>query len=456
MSDTTPQGWRSIPGEQWASIVRRLEADETVQALADELGLPRRRLSRWINQRRALGLMPPRPARQKTPDGEAEPPAHVTLDEEADGTLVAESSGTIIRTLAQLLERVEADMDAYYVHDWKPNTWTTTLKGPDKRPIQVTNYQIKAWLKPIKPVIDVRRAVESMLADLRARAPKPPPRRLVAADPRQAPVAVEICIMDLHVGMLAWGEETGEDYDSGIAEQLFLGSIEKVLERTAHLNVVEWVLPIGHDLLHVDTTIQGAGGATTRGTPQDVDDRWQRVVRRVRWMFIKGIMLLRERARVLLKGVPGNHDEERSWALVEMLDCYFHHFEDVVVDNSPKKTKFWSYGQCLVMMRHGHKGKRQNPALVMATAEPELWAASRYREVHEGHFHAKKESERVDVIEERGVRCRTIPSLAASDRYHADEGYLHLRTMEAFVWHAEWGMQYSISVGAEEILQSQV
>lgn len=384
------------------------------------------------------------------------PSQKLTSEQKPDGSIVLNAKGPIISTLDELLESTDADLTLYEVERWIANAWSTTMRGDDGRPMQAQNWQVKAWLTPRRLLIDARAYMDALLDELRAEAPAPPTLTRPPAPPGARTVAVEVAIYDLHLGMLAWGEEAGEDYDSGIAERLFLGAIDRVLERTAHLDIAEWMLPIGHDLLHVDTTIDGKGGATNRGTPQDVDSRWQKMARRCRIMLREGIERLRQRAPVRVYGVPGNHDRERAWWLVETLACLYDEADDVTFDNSPRMRKYWRYGQCMVQLTHGHLDKRKNPALIMATDEPEMWAATRYREQHKGHGHTKDEVTRQDVKEERGVRYRQIPSLAASDSWHADQGYLHLRCMEAFVWHADWGCQETISVGAEEILDEDV
>jgi hypothetical protein len=41
---------------------------------------------------------------------------------------------------------------------------------------------------------------------------------------------LEVALMDVHFGMLAWGKETGTDYDIDIAEELFLYAVQDLLE----------------------------------------------------------------------------------------------------------------------------------------------------------------------------------------------------------------------------------
>jgi hypothetical protein len=132
----------------------------------------------------------------------------------------------------------------------------------------------------------------------------------------------------------------------------------------------------------------------------------------------------------------GNHDEERSFYLVDSLSCWFGNHPRVTVDNGPEDRKYYRWGGCLLGFTHGHKERRGKGVLVniMATEKPVDWSETRYREWHKGHFHAASGQSVQFLDEELGVRERVLPSLVDLDDYHAGKGYSHLRESTGFVW----------------------
>lgn len=53
-----------------------------------------------------------------------------------------------IYTVDDLLQVADIDLNKFAVKRIECNNWPTTMKGPDKKPIQVQNYQVKAVLEP--------------------------------------------------------------------------------------------------------------------------------------------------------------------------------------------------------------------------------------------------------------------------------------------------------------------
>jgi hypothetical protein len=174
---------------------------------------------------------------------------------------------------------------------------------------------------------------------------------------------------------------------------------------------------------------------TTRGTPQDVDSRFQKSFVEGRRMLCRLIDRLLEVAPVHVPVVPGNHDELSAWHLGHALECYYHKTKYVTVDNAPTLRKYFEYGATMLMLTHGDKGKAANYPLLMATERPEMFGRTKFREAHIGHWHGTK------LQEWNGVRCRTLSSLSGVDAWHAGQGFIgNLRSAEAFVWEKREGL----------------
>ena len=133
--------------------------------------------------------------------------------------------------------------------------------------------------------------------------------------------------------------------------------------------------------------------------------------------------------------VPGNHDELSVWHLGDSLECYFHKYTDVAIDNSPRSRKYHQHGEVMLMWTHGHEGKLKEYPQLIAREQPRMWRETRLREVHLGHRH------KLEVDEAYGVRTRTLSSLCEADAWHAENGFVgNVLAAEAFCWNATEGL----------------
>jgi len=133
--------------------------------------------------------------------------------------------------------------------------------------------------------------------------------------------------------------------------------------------------------------------------------------------------------------VSGNHDQFSVWHTGSSLECFFHKYTDVEIDNSPRYYKYDEFGKIMIMWTHGDKGKRKDYPLLMATEQPEMFGRTKFREIHTGHLHHDR------VEEQHGIKVRTLSSLGPADRWHADKGFVgNLRSSEAFIYNKEQGL----------------
>lgn len=333
-----------------------------------------------------------------------------------------------VRSLDDLIRVCEIDTETWEIERWVANKWemgyTDAKSEAHTRPL----FQVKAWLRKRTARITIQQEIASLLEDAKRKVPARP----VRVKPVASGYMLEIAIPDLHVGKLAWAKETGEaNYDSAIAERVFLDAVDALLARTASYRFEQIVFPVGNDLLNTDNP----QGTTTRGTPQATDSRYQKSFTLARRLMTDTIDRLRSLAPVHVVMVPGNHDTLTTWHLGDSLACYFHKTPGVVIDNEPRQRKYHQFGKVMLMFTHGDKGKRPNYPLVMATEQPDMWGATVHREAHTGHLHQLR------VEELHGVRVRISPALCPADAWHAEQMYTgNARAAEAFVWHREEGM----------------
>jgi hypothetical protein len=348
-----------------------------------------------------------------------------------------------IRTLDDLLAYAEVDRTIWEVDRYVVNKWDLGYVESSGEAKALPLYQIKAWLKRNVAVEHSRQLIGEMLKAFREEAPVRPAVRYKKRDDG---CLLEVSIFDLHLGKLCWGPESGTNYDSKIACSGFNDALEALLQRSAGIPVSRILFPVGSDLLNVD----GMANETTAGTPQREDGRWQKSFVASRKLMVDAINRLREIAPVDVVVVPGNHDRERAFYLGDSLSGWFSRTGGVNVNNAPTLRKYFQFGKNLIGLTHGNEEKLHNLPLIMATEEPKMWAETRFREFHCGHWHHKKDIHFQPTQEFNGIRVRLIPSLCPADDWHRMKGYEGLRAAEAYVWDATQGCVASFSYSPPE------
>ena len=336
---------------------------------------------------------------------------------------------TNIHTLDQLIAYCRIDLSVWEVERFVANKWEmgyATEDGPDSLPL----FQIKAFLKKKADVVAVRKEIEALreLAKEQSRTPK----KIARKAEKLTGNVLEINIPDVHFGKLAWPKETGyQPYDVDIAECVYFRALEAIIERSKAYEFDEILFVVGNDLFNSDNM----EGETTKGTKVTTDIRYHKTFTRVRTVVIKAIERLREIAPVRIVMVYGNHDQLASWHLGDSLECYFHKYDDVKIDNLPRYRKYVQYGNVMLMFTHGDKAKRTDYPLLMATEQPQMFGETKYREAHTGHTHMTK------LDEQHGVRVRVLPALCPPDDWHSENGFVgNLRNAEGYIWNKQEGL----------------
>lgn len=265
----------------------------------------------------------------------------------------------------------------------------------------------------------MREAVVAMAADL----PRVSPRK--ASGKYLDDLLVVYPIGDPHVGMVSWPEETGDDWNLKIAEQVHCDAMHELV-RCAPKSKQAVVVNLG-DLYHRD----GVNAETPRSKhPLDVDGRFMK-------MFRVGVMVMRRCIESALEkhetvhviNAAGNHDESSAQALAVLLSVAYENEPRVTVDLSPSVFYYYRWGKVLLGVHHGHTCKL--PALpgVMAADRAKDWGECSFRHWLTGHVHHES------VKEYPGVTVETFGTLAAKDAYATNGGWRSNRHMQAVVYH---------------------
>lgn len=234
---------------------------------------------------------------------------------------------------------------------------------------------------------------------------------------------------DPHIGMYAWAEEAGEDFDCDIAERNLTSAVKNLVERSPNSKTAI-VLNLG-DFFHSDSL---ENKSLNSGHSFDVDSRWSKVL----WIGARAMIqcihsALEKHQNVIVKNVIGNHDTHTSQALALALSLYFENNKRVTVDNSPSKFWFYQFGKVLIGSTHGDTVKPEKLGGIMATNKPQEWGKTVHRYWYTGHIHSR------NAMELDGCMWESFRTLAAKDAWHASKGYSSGRDMVSIHLHKDHG-----------------
>jgi hypothetical protein len=344
-----------------------------------------------------------------------------------------------IKTLGDLIAICEIDLEVWDIVSWECNKWEVGAKNAAKEIVVSPLFQVKAKLSRRKIDTDLRLQKEALLEELKGFKPnydldvinrihtgilRPDNQRLL-----------EICIFDPHFGKLSWREEAGEDYDIKIAEKRVKDAIKDLLSEVNLSTVERILLPLGNDLINVDSS----NNMTFAGTPQSTDVRYPKIIKVVRRVLTQIILDLSLIAPVDVVIVPGNHDTISSFMMGEILDATFSSNPRVNVDNGPKLRKYYRYGLNSFQFSHGNEERHEALGLIFATEEKNLWAATKFRFSQLGHYHKNKKINYVSVDEHQGFQIQILPSLSGVDAWHYKKGYKSLHQAKALLYDKDKG-----------------
>jgi hypothetical protein len=332
-----------------------------------------------------------------------------------------------VKTLADLFREVEIDPIEWEVLQFRANPYQVATKDNNGNAQIHQMYSLSARLKPLKSMLGVREAIKELCDGIIA-------SKAVAKVPKSAGKYTGVfSIPDIHLGKLAHGEETRRgNYDTKIAEGLFITALQALVDRAAPMGLSEAVFVVGNDMLNTDN----AEGTTTGGTRQDVDTRIHRTYRTAQRMLVTSIdYLLGITQKVRVVVCPGNHDALLTWTVGELLKAYYRDSDRVEILNEPSKRQYVKIGATLLMFTHGDKVKIGELDRIMTREVPELYAECDHHEILIGHFHQEK------VKDTMGIITRIIPSLCEADAWHSAMGYFSKRGAQSLIYHEKNGLE---------------
>jgi hypothetical protein len=246
-------------------------------------------------------------------------------------------------------------------------------------------------------------------------------------------------ITDYHLGMLSWSEETGEDWDIQIAEDLIYKWFAQAIHQSPDANTA--VFAQMSDFLHFD----GMDAVTPASKHLlDVDTRFAKLVR-VAIRIIRQIinMLLQKHQHVHILMLDANHDPVSQIWLREWLAVTYENEPRITIDTSPNPYNAYEFGNTALFFHHGHKKRITDVSSVFASQFREMYGRTKYAYAHTGHLH------HLDVKENNLMIVEQHRTLAAPDAYSARGGYLAGRDAKVITYHKSFGEVSRLTINSE-------
>lgn len=242
---------------------------------------------------------------------------------------------------------------------------------------------------------------------------------------------LEICLPDLHMGLLAWAMETGEDYDLHIAKHSFMDCMADIAGRCKGRVFSKILFVTLGDLLHIDNDEQ----QTTKGTFQQADGRMSKIFDFALDMLIAGMDILLKIAPVEVTYTSGNHDRLNGYTLIKSLEMAYRHDSSITFDVSPDPQKYKLVGRSLIGWTHGDMPRKNMGDWLVDRGRAEF-GRSEYAEVHSGHIHHES------VWQDGAVTVKSIPPVSPASWWEHQQGYPKgTKTMLCYVWHPTRGLR---------------
>lgn len=259
-----------------------------------------------------------------------------------------------------------------------------------------------------KAVEVMREVVDAITKDVN---PLPP---LVAPANLEEGLLNVYTMTDCHIGMLAWGRETGKDWDLDIAEQTLTSCFADMVRRSPKAK--SCVIAQLGDWLHYDSL---EAMTPTSGHVLDADSRAGKMVGvacRVLEKLVDMALCRHEEVHLLI--AEGNHDLYGSLFMRTMFRRLYRDEPRVHIIESENPYYAMEWGVNMLAWHHGHK-KRPGGAIIQTISQMyrEMWGHTEHCFLHMGDKHHK------DVKEYAGCTIEQHGTLAANDAYAIRGGW---------------------------------
>jgi len=246
-------------------------------------------------------------------------------------------------------------------------------------------------------------------------------------------------VTDYHLGLLAWHEECGEDWDLKLGEELIIKWFAQAILQSPNADTA--VFAQLSDFLHFD----GMDAVTPASKHLlDVDSRFSKLVRSsIRILRTIIDMLLQKHQNLHIIMADANHDPVSQIWLREWFSVMYENEPRVSVDRSPNPYNAYEFGNTALFFHHGHKRRVTNVSEVFAGQFREMFGRTKYAYAHTGHLH------HLDVKENNLMIVEQHRTLAPADAYAARGGWLSGRDAKVITYSKQFGEVSRLTINSD-------
>lgn len=248
---------------------------------------------------------------------------------------------------------------------------------------------------------------------------------------------------DPHVGMKAYKDEAGDDWDLVTAQEVFCGVFDRLVKTAPHCQ--EAVIVNLGDYFHRDNV----AGVTERNRHVlDTDGNYMMMVDtgiKIMLQMINSALEHHQKVKVIT--IIGNHDDTGAMFLQAALKHMYQDEPRVEIDCTSSVFQYFQHGSSFFGVHHGHTCKADKLPLVMATDRPKEWGDSSFRYWLTGHIHHDSRKEY------SGCSVESFRTLAAKDNYAYSGGYRAGQDSKALVIHKDYGEVERHTINIAQVLK---
>jgi hypothetical protein len=245
-------------------------------------------------------------------------------------------------------------------------------------------------------------------------------------------------LADAHIGMMAYGKETGESYNTDIAAARVTEWVARAVEASPPSGLAI-ILDVG-DLTHADDD--------TNMTPRSkhsltVDSRHFRTLDvTIAALATAAECALRKHAKVIIRILPGNHNQTSYMAIMFALAERYRNEPRVEVQKVPGEFFVMEFGSVMLAAHHGHGAKPDRMVHFLADEYAPIWGRTRHRFLWTGHLHHHRSA---DI---GGVQWEQLRAITARDAYAVSNAYTARAQLQAITLHRTDGEVQRVKIGA--------
>ena len=286
------------------------------------------------------------------------------------------------------------------------------------------HYYIKTDISKENQLKAFEKAISKIIAKVEGKATPTKNKKILNED-----MISVYTIGDAHIGLLAWGKESGEDHDLLIAERDLLSSMDMLVSQsTASKNAL--IVDVG-DWFHSDNSDNRTAHS---GNALDVDGRYPKVLQIGLELTVKLIeKALKKHNIVTWRSAIGNHNEHSAIMMSSFIKAWYRNEPRVKIADTPNMFYYHIFGKNLIGITHGHTTKADKLGEIMSVDCEDIWSNSKYRYWYTGHIHHQSVKEYPSCVVE------TFRTLAGKDAWHSSSGYRSKQDMKCITLHKDYG-----------------